>query len=71
VLKKQPAPAPKSIEERIEQLHQDIEATILARAAEIRKDYVGVFSLEQIVHDLKVRAFSCPCSQYRLMQEQK
>jgi hypothetical protein len=68
---KTPAPPAKlSIEERIQQLHQDISALIDARAAEIRKDYVGVFSHEQLVHDIKVRAWSCPCSQYRLMQEQ-
>jgi hypothetical protein len=57
-----------SIEERIQQLHRDIDALITARATELKRDfYDGVFSLEVLIHDIKVKALSCPCSQYREM----
>jgi hypothetical protein len=58
------------LDERIAAIHAEIDALIEAKAAELKKLYYeGVFSLEVLIHDIKVKAPHCPCSQYRQMQE--
>ena len=60
---KQPSP-PASLADRIAAIHAEIDALIDKRAAEIKKNFEGTFSLEYIKFDLKKNAFHCPCRQY-------
>ena len=59
-----------TLDARIEAIHAEINAAIDAKAAELKKlpTYEGI-PLERIAHDIRVRAWKCPCFQYRGMKE--
>jgi hypothetical protein len=65
-------PAPSlSIEERIQQLHQDISALIDERVEQIRRETGYELPPLMIRRDTFERgAFDCPCRQYRNFKEQ-
>jgi hypothetical protein len=63
---KQSAPA-LSLDEQIAELHARIDAMIESKAAELRKVYEGTFSHEALAHGIRVKAWGCPCEQYRAL----
>jgi hypothetical protein len=67
---KTPAP-PASLDERIAAIHAEIDALIEAKAAELKKVYEGTFSQEVLVHDIKIKAWGCPCKIYQIMQSEQ
>jgi hypothetical protein len=68
MLKTKSAPPAASLAERIEAIHAEIDALIEAKAVELKKTYGdGVFSLDVLKHDIRIKALSCPCEQYRIM----
>jgi hypothetical protein len=61
---KQSAPAP-SLEQRIADIHAEINGLIEAKAAELKKlpTYEGI-PLERVAYDIRVKAWGCECKQY-------
>jgi hypothetical protein len=59
-----------SLDERIAAIHTEIDALIEAKAAELKKVYEGTFSHEVLVHDIKIKAWGCPCKQYLALKDE-
>lgn len=60
-----PPPATPSLEERIEKLHEDIEAYINAKVEAEAKECKGFVPAVRIYHDLMTKAGWCTCTAYR------
>jgi hypothetical protein len=71
MLKTKPAPPAPSLDEQISELHARIDAMIEAKAIELKKVYEGTFSLEVLKHDIKIKAWGCPCKIYQIMQSEQ
>jgi hypothetical protein len=60
-----PTPAPLDLGERIEKLHEEIEAFIQVKVEEARKDAGGFVPAVRIYHDMQTKAGWCQCVAYR------
>jgi hypothetical protein len=63
-------PAP-TLEAQIEALHNEISAIIERRAEEMRSLYDFQIPLERLVHDIKTKAWGCPCKQYLALKAEE
>jgi hypothetical protein len=65
---KQPA---LNLEQRILDIHAEINALIEAKAAELKKlpTYEGI-PLERVAYDIRVKAWGCECKQYLALKDE-
>jgi hypothetical protein len=67
---KQSAPAALSLEQRIADIHAEIDALIEWRAEEMRSLHDFQIPKERLVHDIKTKAWGCPCKQYLALKDE-
>ena len=59
----------KSLADRIKEVQDEANALIDKRVEELRKDYS--FPPTMLRRDIEMKAWGCPCEQYKKMVEQK